>query len=143
MHIESSPEQDPERPARERGSIIRRFLGKLSQGPREEKDSVSKGDRQGSSPANTRTQVNKDVDAGEIFDAALAAYKEETKWEAGRTEGRIFPELAVGAQAYPDPGMWGPDTEGSLLEDEHYLKVGRMLDKIDREDGFDGRSGTK
>jgi hypothetical protein len=75
-----------------------------------------------------------------IVETALKEYDEQTKGEAGRSEGRIFPELVVGAQVYPNPRMWGPDTGGvPLTEDEGYGDVARMLDRLDREDGFDGR----
>ncbi|HET7060278.1 MAG TPA: hypothetical protein VFH99_03130 [Candidatus Saccharimonadales bacterium] len=123
---------------------LRQWLGLISatsQG--EASGAVSEGNGQGGNgtPSNATVATKEPSKAGRIFDAALVKYEEQTKNEAGRPEGRIFPEMDVGAQVYPNPRMWGPDTGGvPLTEDEHYGKVARMLDRIDREDGFDGRT---
>lgn len=58
-----------------------------------------------------------------IFNAAYKAHRKATENEAGRSEGRIFPELDIGAQRYPNPDMWGPDTGGvPLTVDKDYKK---------------------
>lgn len=133
---------EPERSKPERWFSLRRWLGGIGSNTREDRESVSDGKVGGANDAaGSAADMEEEDLAGKIFDAALAEYKEQTKNEAGRPEGRTFPELVVGPQVYPNPRMWRPDTNGvPLTEDEHYGAVARMLDKIDREDGFDGLS---
>lgn len=128
------------------GHRVFRWLGfSRATSQREENDAVSNGGQKASgSQANGGHpgEAAKSDDPAKIFRKALEEHRRDTEGEAGRTEGRIFPEFVVGAQAYPDPRMWIPtnaDPNVPLSRDENYVRVSKILDRIDREDGFDGR----
>jgi hypothetical protein len=56
----------------------------------------------------------------------------ETRWEAGSTYGRSFPELVIGPQRYPPPSMWGK-------VDDKWVTTALMLDAMDKHlGGFAG-----
>jgi hypothetical protein len=74
----------------------------------------------------------------QIFTEVYNAHQKATANEAGRPEGRIFPELDCGAQRYPDPRIWGPENGGiPLTLDPDYKKVLRLIYDLGIPEGLD------
>lgn len=75
------------------------------------------------------TQQQSDTDA--LLDRKLIDRWNATENEAGRPEGRVVPALVLGEQRYPDPSVWGPETERPLMQDADYRAALAFLSSLD------------
>jgi hypothetical protein len=86
----------------------------------------------GSSSTNgSNGNGNGHINAEELFDTMLIERWEANKNEAGRPEGRVVPALKLGEQRYPDPRVWGPETDGPLMQDEGYREALALLRRLE------------
>lgn len=114
---------------------LRRRLGSIvERSHREDQVSVS---NQGAIPTGSQpTQSSESKGADPLDTDALLDEMLIERWrnnwsEAGRSEGRTIPELVLGEQRYPDPRIWGPETDGPLMQDPRYREALEFLGELD------------
>lgn len=114
---------------------IRRWLSAIAGQPHGEgsgKVSNGNGNQAVQSPNAEAVGLEQQSDTDALLDRKLIDRWNATENEAGRPEGRVVPALVLGEQRYPDPSVWGPETERPLMQDPDYQAALSFLSSLDK-----------